>query len=328
MPILITGITGFIGSNLAKRLVGEGEEVYGLVRHSSRADLRPLEPILDKVRFVEGDLCEYHSVRSAIVSTRPNAVIHLGAITPVRHSYEDPFPYAKVNFDGTMNVAHAIIETSPHTKLIAASTAEVYGWQPQTPIGENAQLNPASPYAVSKAAADAYLRMAMKVYGLKATVMRCNNTYGRIRERGFISEYIISSMLADQPVYIGAPSHVRDYMIVDDHVAAYLRALKSEAALGETFNVSPGNPITNLELAAKIAQITGFKGKIIEGSYPPGYPVRPTQWDTEYIVLKNEKISSKLGWKPSVSLDEGLRRTVDAWRVTEVAGVSSERPQK
>jgi nucleoside-diphosphate-sugar epimerase len=314
LSVLITGVTGFIGSYLARRLVEEGYDVYGLVRHVSRSELRSLEPIFEKIRFVEGDITEYHSVRSAIASVAPKAVIHLAALTPVRYSFEDPFPYAKINFGGTMNFVHAILEESPNTKLIAASTAEVYGWQPHEPTPEDAKLNPSSPYAVSKVAADEYLQMAMKVYGLKTIVLRCNNTYGRIGERGYLVEYIVSSMLGNQTVYIGAPNHVRDYMSVDDHVDAYVRALENESAIGEMFNVSPGNPITNLDLAKKTAEITGFKGRIVEGSYPPGYPVRPTKWDTEYIVLDSQKIRSKLGWKPTVTLDEGLKRAIEVWR--------------
>jgi len=206
------------------------------------------------------------------------------------------------------------LEASANTRIIAASTAEVYGWQPKGPISEGAKLNSSSPYAVSKAAADAYLQMAMKVYGLKATILRCNNTYGRVHEKGFLAEYAISSMLANLPVYVGAPSHVRDYMFVDDHVSAYVQALTNEKANGEVYNVSPGNPISNIDLAKKIAEMTSFNGRIVEGSYPPGYPMRPTAWDTDYIVLKNEKIRSHLGWEPSVSLDEGLRRTVNSWK--------------
>jgi dTDP-glucose 4,6-dehydratase len=313
MSVLVTGITGFIGSNVARRLVDEGYDVYGLVRHVSRAELRSLEPVLDRIHFVEGDLGEYHSVRSSIASTSPTAVIHLGAITPVRHSYEDPFPYAKVNFEGTMNIVHATLETSPNTKVVAASTAEVYGWQPHEPIPEDAKPNPSSPYGVSKVAADAYVRMAMRTYGLKATILRCNNTYGRVGEKGFFVEYVISSMLANNTVHVGEPHHIRDYMFVKDHVDAYLRALENENATGEVFNVSPGNPISNMELVRTVARITGFGGKVIEGSYPPGYPVRPAS-DTDYIVLRSEKIRSQLGWKPSVTIEEGLKRVVELWQ--------------
>jgi nucleoside-diphosphate-sugar epimerase len=313
MSVLITGISGFIGSYLARRLVEEGYDVYGLIRHVSRSSVRVLEPVLDKIRFVEGELGEFHSVRSVISSTNPRAVIHLGALTPVRYSFEDPFPYSKINFEGTMNVAHAILEVSPKTRLIAASTAEVYGWQPHQPLPEDAKLNPSSPYAVSKMAADQYLRMAMRVYQLKATVLRCNNTYGRQGEKGFLVEYVIDAMLAGDPVYLGAPDHVRDYMYVDDHVDAYLRALRDENAIGEVFNVSPGNPVTNLQLAEKLAEIIGFNGRIVEGSYPPGYPIRPANLENDYIVLDSQKIRSKLSWKPSVTLEEGLHRVVASW---------------
>jgi UDP-glucose 4-epimerase len=314
MSVLVTGISGFIGSNLSKRLVDDGYDVYGLIRHVSRSDLRFFDSVPEKVRFVEGDLGEYHSIHSAVSSVSPAVVIHLGAVTPVRHSFEDPFPYVKVNFEGTMNVAHSILEASPKTRLIYASTAEVYGLQPHFPTQEDAQLNPSSPYAVSKVAADKYLQMAMKVYGLRATILRCNNTYGRISEKGFLVEYLITSMLSNKPVFVGTPDHIRDYMIINDHVNAYVKALENENAIGEIFNVSPGNPISNMDLAKKVAEMTDYRGRIVYGSYPPLYPSRPAKWDTDYIVLNSDKIRSSLSWKNSVSLEEGLKRVVELWR--------------
>jgi nucleoside-diphosphate-sugar epimerase len=314
LSILITGITGFIGSNLARTLVEKDYTVYGLVRHVSRSELRSIESLMDKVHFVEGDLAEFHSVRTALASIRPDALIHLGAFTPVRHSFENPFPYAKINFEGTMNIAHAVLETSPRTRIIAASTAEVYGWQPPTPTPETARLNPSSPYAVSKVAADTYLQMATKIYGLKSTVLRCNNTYGRRGEHGFLIEYLINSMLTSQTVYVGTPNHIRDYMYVNDHVDAYVKALEHQEGDGQVFNVSPGNPISNLDAARKIAKLVGYTGKIVEGSYPPGYPMRPANWDTQYIVLDSTRIRERLGWKPTVTLDEGLQRAIGVWR--------------
>jgi nucleoside-diphosphate-sugar epimerase len=247
-----------------------------------------------------------------VESANPDFVIHLGALTPVRLSYENPFPFLRVNFQGTCNIVHAIVEAAPRARLIYASTAEVYGWQGNNPIQETAMLRPASPYGVSKSAADEYVQMAGKVFALKYTILRCNNTYGRKGERGFLVEYVIASILKGGPVYIGAPNHVRDYMFVDDHVAAYLLCLEDEAE-GEVFNVSPGNPTTNLELAKEIAHCLSYSGQIIEGSYPPGYPYRPARWDTQYIVLDSSRIRNKLGWTPSVTLREGLKITIDAW---------------
>jgi len=311
---LVTGATGFIGSALTKALLSRGHSVHALVRHASKRDLASLGEAVESIRFVEGDLTDYHSVESAVEEASPQVVVHLGALTPVRLSYDDPFPYLRVNLLGTCNLVHAVLERAPRARLVVASTAEVYGWQAREPIPESAPLRPSSPYGVSKSAADEYVQMAMKVYGLRATVLRCNNTYGRIGEAGFFVEYVISSMLRGGPVYVGTPDHVRDYMYVDDHINAYLLCIEDEAADGHVFNVSPNNAVSNIAVTRKLGQIIGYKGKVVEGSYPPGYPRRPAKWDTDYIVLDSSSIRKILGWRPSVTLDEGLRKVVDVWR--------------
>ncbi|MFH1328021.1 MAG: GDP-mannose 4,6-dehydratase [Candidatus Bathyarchaeota archaeon] len=315
MRVLVTGCTGFIGAALTRRLVEDGFNVYGLVRHVSSRELRQLEPVLDRVHLIEGDLASYHSVCSAIEGVQPGFVLHLGAITPVRFSFENPFPYISANFVGVANVVHSVLEKAPKARLVCASTAEVYGFQERRePTKEIAQLNPASPYAVSKEAGDQYVRMAIKTYGLKATILRPNNTYGRRREKGYLTEYLISSMLKGETCYVGAPESIRDYMYLDDHVNAYLTVLNSDKAVGEVFNVSPGSPLTNRDLAETVAKIIKFDGKMVYGSYPPGYPQRPAKWDPEYLMLDNEKIRRILGWAPSVTLEAGLRRTVENWK--------------
>lgn len=311
---LLTGATGFIGSALARSLIERGYSVYALVRHATRRDLSVLGDAIESIRFVEGDITDYHSVESAVEGAAPRVILHLGALTPVRLSYDDPFPYLRVNLVGTSNMVHAVLERAPKARLVVASTAEVYGWQPREPIPEAAALRPSSPYGVSKSAADEYVQMAMKVYGLRSVVLRCNNTYGRMGESGFFIEYVITSMLRGGPVYVGTPDHIRDYMYVDDHVSAYLLCAEKESAEGHVFNVSPDNPISNIEVAKKIGRLLNYSGKIIEGSYPPGYPRRPANLDTDYIVLDSTAIRKALGWKPSVTLDEGLERAVNSWR--------------
>ena len=314
MNVLVTGITGFIGSRLATKLVEQGDDVYGLVRHSSERELKRIEKIVPKIHLIEGDLVRFHSVLSAVETSDPNVVFHLGALTPVRLSFDDPYPYIGINFDGTVNLVHSIVKQSPNTRLIAASTAEVYGWQPAgRAISESALLNPASPYAVSKAAADQYVQMANRIYHLRGTVMRPINSYGRIWESGFYDVYLISEMLRGETCYIGAPDSIRDYMFAEDHVDAYLDVAKSEKAIGEVYNVSPGNPVTNVELAKKLSGLTGFKGKLVLGTYPPGYPQRPQSQDPVYLVLDNTRISREVGWHPRYSLDEGLKQAVELW---------------
>jgi len=314
LNVLVTGITGFIGSRLATKLVEQGDDVYGLVRHSSERELKRIEKIVPEIHLIEGDLVRFHSVLSAVETSDPNVVFHLGALTPVRLSFDDPYPYIGINFDGTVNLVHSIVKQSPNTRLIAASTAEVYGWQPAgRAISESALLNPASPYAVSKAAADQYVQMANRIYHLRGTVMRPINSYGRIWESGFYAEYLISKMLRGETCYIGAPDSIRDYMFAEDHVDAYLDVAKSEKAIGEVYNVSPGNPVTNVELAKKLSGLTGFKGKLVLGTYPPGYPQRPQSQDPVYLVLDNTRISREVCWHPRYSLDEGLKQAVELW---------------
>jgi nucleoside-diphosphate-sugar epimerase len=314
LNVLITGITGFIGSRLSTRLVDDGQNVYGLVRHSSERELRRLEKIISKVHLIEGDLTRYHSVLSAVETSDPDVIFHLGALTPVRLSFDDPYPYISINFDGTVNLVHSTLQQSPNTRLIVASTAEVYGWQPgDHPISEDALLRPASPYAVTKAAADQYIQMANRIYHLRGTILRPINSYGRVWETGFYTEYLITKMLNGETCFIGAPDSVRDYMYAEDHVDAYLDVARSEKSVGGVYNVSPGNPITNAELAKRLSSLIGFKGKIVFGSYPPGYPQRPQSQDPAYLVLDNSKITREVSWKPRFSLDQGLKETVQLW---------------
>jgi nucleoside-diphosphate-sugar epimerase len=314
LNVLVTGITGFIGSQLASRLVDQGNNVYGLVRHSSERELKRLENIVSRVHLIEGDLVRYHSVLSAVEASDPSIVFHLGALTPVRLSFDDPYPYIGINFDGTVNLVHAILKQSPNTRLIAASTAEVYGWQPSgRPISEDAILRPASPYAVTKAAADQYIQMANRIYHLRGTVMRPINSYGRTGEGGFYTEYLISRMLKGETCYVGAPDSVRDYMYVEDHIDAYLDVARNEKTVGGIYNISPGNPITNAELAKQLSTIVGFKGKVVIGSYPPGYPQRLQSQDPAYLVLDNSRIKAEANWKPKFTLGEGLKKAVEVW---------------
>src|SRR5438128_7602681 len=314
MNVLITGITGFIGSRLASRLVRDGYNVHGLVRHSSERELSRIRGVISQVHLIEGDLGTFHSIISAVDASEPEIIFHLGALTPVRLSFDDPYPYIATNFEGTVNLVHAILREAPNARLIAASTAEVYGWQSgNRPIGEDAILNPASPYAVTKAAADEYVQMADRVYHLQGTVLRPLNSYGRLGEKGFFIEYLVSKMLAGDQCYVGAPDSVRDYMFAEDHVSSYILAAKASKAIGQVYNVSPGNPVTNSELAKMLTAMTGFKGKIVFGSYPPGYPQRPKSQDPAYLVLDNTRIGREIGWHPHYSLDEGLKQAVKLW---------------
>ena len=314
--MLITGVTGFVGSHLAEELVEKGYKVYGTVRYTSHRDLKPIQTILDEIALVNGDITSFMSMKNVMRSIDPDYVFHLAALSPVRYSFDNPFQYELTNYQGTMNVIHALLGLPGHSKrrLLIASTAEVYGLQEEKPFKEDLHLRPTSPYAVSKAAADMYARMAARVYDLDCVILRPTNTFGRRFQAGFIVEYLVTSMLKGVTVYVGAPDSIRDYIYVSDHVNAYIVAMEMEKAKGQVFNVGSGCGISNRELASKISNIIDRDCKICFGTYPPGYPARPIVSDQPYLVLDSTKIRKELGWVTKVSLDEGLGTVVKYWR--------------
>lgn len=313
MRILITGISGFIGSELARELSKKEEyELAGLVRATSdKGHLENIADLANKPSLFYANFTDWHAIRQITRSFRPNVIFHLGAQTAVRHSFELPCEFNETNFLGTINLAHAALEIPDFKKFIFASTMEVYGWQKiKRPFKEETILHPASPYAVSKAASEYYLEMAAKAYGLPYLISRACNTYGRRNNTGFIVEYLTTTMLAGKDVYIGTPKAVRDMMYMEDHVAAYLKLLKTPL-INQTFNFGTASQTKMLELARKIKQKLNFKGKIIS-HFPPDYPHRPVA--EEFLSLDASKARRLLGWKPEYSLDQGLAKTIAYWK--------------
>jgi len=315
--VLITGINGFIGSYLAEELIKKGHEVFGLLKYVVGRELKSIENIRDNVVILTGDVSDYNSVSKVLKEAMPDYIIHLAALSPVRFSFEIPFEFQTSNYIGTLNLAHSLLNLpdADSRRLIVASTAEVYGIQPENkPFTEDLALKPSSPYSVSKAAMDMYIRMMVGSFNLNATIMRCTNTYGRKFSKGFIVEYLVTEMLKGNKIYIGAPDSVRDYMFINDHVSAYIAAMDKKGR-GEVFNAATGIGTSNKELAFMIAEKLGFdKKKIVLGAYPPDYPYRPLSSDQPYLVLDASKIKTKLGWKTSVDLDEGIDRVIKIWK--------------
>ena len=318
--VLVTGVTGFIGSILAKRLIELGYKVFGAVRHCASRSLRPIEAILDDIALLNADITDPMSISQALRSADPDYLCHLAALTPVSLSFEKPFDYLRMNYLGTMNIIHAMMNLPDYEKrkIVIASTGEVYGFQKEedaheNPLKEDASFNPTSPYAVSKAAVDMYATMASQVYNLDCVTLRPTNTYGRRFDTHFLVEYGITSMLKGEKVYVGAPESIRDYLYVDDHVNAYIQAMK-KGKRGQAYNIGRGEGIKNLFLIERIADKIGYgKNKIVFGSYPPGYPLRPIVSDQPYIILDSAKAKRELNWGAQVNLDEGLEKTIKYW---------------
>lgn len=318
MRTLVTGITGFIGSNLASKLLEEGHEVSGFIQPVIGRDFRAINQIKKNINLVTCDVREYSSVRDNLKKIKPDVIFHLAALSPVRMSFEHPLEFQNTNYLGTVNIAESLRDLygPEKTRLIAASTAEVYGIQPENkPFTEDLRLEPSSPYAVSKAAMDTYLRMLSKVYDFNTVIMRNSNTFGRKYDKSFFTEYLITEMLNGKDIYIGAPDSIRDYMYADDHVNSYLLSMKTPEAKGNVFNIAGGKGYTNKEWTSKIADMLNFpKEKINFGKYPPGYPYRPLASDQPYLVLDASKAKKILSWNQTVSPEDGLRKTIEYWR--------------
>ena len=316
--VLVTGVTGFIGSHLAEKLLQKGYAVVGVERPCASRDLRPIRHLLEDITLLTCDLASYASVANTVRSADPQIIFHLGALSPVRYSFEHPFQYQETNLMGTINLVHSLLEMpdAKNRKLIAASTAEVYGIQERKPFKETLPLNPTSPYAVSKAAMDMYLRMASSAYSLNCTILRPTNSYGRKFETGFIVEYLTTTMLRGTRAYVGAPDSVRDYMHVNDHVNAYILAAEKKTRFRRGLqrgirqgHLQPGSGADDCQDCSAMT-----RSKITFGSYPPGYPMRPMPREQPYIVLDPSKITNDLEWRPEVDLERGLKDTIAYWK--------------
>ena len=303
MKILVTGTTGFIGSQLAPLLSNMGHDVYGLERYvSGRYRPDTLKPL--KTMFA--NLNDHFAVRNLIREIRPEVIIHLAALTPVAYSYDRPQELMETNFLATVNLAESAMRDDDNLRqFIFAGTSECYGNQTDFPIKEDARFYPNSPYGVSKVAAVKYLRYMYDAYHFPVTIIFPFNSYGNVLRTHFVVEKILSQMLnGDKEVHLGDPEPVRDFVYGTDHANGYVKALGNKEAIGETFNICTGEGIKIKDLAQKCAEMTYYQGDIVWGTIP----ARPL--DIMTLIGDNTKASKILGWKPLVGLDEGLKLTI------------------
>jgi nucleoside-diphosphate-sugar epimerase len=305
MRILVTGGTGFVGSRLQKMLVEEEHDVFSLERYVTGRYVLGSER---RIKTIFCDLRDAFAVRRVIRENQPEAVVHLAAVSAVAYSYDHPNEVLETNLTGTVNLAESCLREVPHFRhFLFASTSETYGNGP-VPKREDTPQNPNSPYSVSKHAAEKYLLYMRDAYGFPVTALRPFNTYGRQDNTHFVVERIIVQMLRGGEVRLGDPTPLRDLLYIDDHVSAYLACLNHPKAIGEVFNFCTGRNITIRELVNLLREYTDFKGEVMWDAIP----ARPL--DIQVLVGDSSKAESVLGWRARVSLEEGLRLTVDFWR--------------
>lgn len=304
---LVTGAGGFIGSHLVEALVASGAEVTALVRYnadSAIGNLRLVPPeTLARVQIVHGDLNDCDFMRRLV--DKVEVVFHLGALIAIPHSYAAPRSYIQTNVEGTLNVLEAV--RGGNQRLIHTSTSEVYGSARYVPIDEAHPLQAQSPYSATKIAADKLVESYVRSFGVKAVTVRPFNTFGpRQSARAFIPTVIGQVLGGADVVQLGATAPVRDLTYVSDTVAGFIAAAGSEAAEGGTYNLGTGEGESVGVVAARIIALMGSSARI---ELDPTR-LRPAASEVDRLVSANAAFSEATGWRPEVTLDEGLRRSI------------------
>lgn len=313
--LLITGISGFIGEELAQKAIKEGYEVAGLIRQSFRYN-EAINRLKGNVKLYEGSLNDYARIVNIVSDYIPDYCVHLGAITPVSYSFEHPWEVIQTNLIGTVNLTEALKQHCPNLKkFIFASSMETYGHQPEyhkkfIPFDEKTPQKAACPYAVAKIGAETYVRYLNYAYKFPGISLRQTNTYGRKDNDYFVVEAFVSAMLKNKEVNFGNPEPVRNFLYIDDLVNLYLTLFKNnnKNLLGDSFCVGPPNGITIKELSILIAKKLKWKGKI------NWYTREIRDGEIYYLNSTNQLITKLTGWKPKVTLDKGLDMVIDYWK--------------
>ncbi|MDI3475703.1 MAG: UDP-glucose 4-epimerase [Thermococcaceae archaeon] len=295
--VVVTGGAGFIGSHLAWELVKDNEVIIIDNLYTGRE-----ENIPPGAKFIKADIRDYEAIAELI--SNADYVFHEAAQVSVVESIKDPIFTEEVNVLGTLNILKALL--AGHGKLIFASSAAVYGDNPNLPLKETERPRPLSPYGVTKWAAEEYLRVFHELYGLPVVSLRYFNVFGPRQTAnqyaGVISIFINRALRGEPLVIFGDGKQTRDFIYVKDVVKANLIAAESRKANGRVFNVATGKETTILELAMKIIEITGTTSSIVFDKPRPG-DIRHSRADISEI--------RKLGFEPEWSLEEGLKKTVE-----------------
>ncbi|MCD6523699.1 MAG: SDR family oxidoreductase [Thermococcus sp.] len=300
--IVVTGGAGFIGSHIAWELVKDNEVIVIDNMYTGKEENVP-----PGAKLVKADIRDYEAIVELI--SNADYVFHEAAQVSVVESIRDPVFTEEVNVIGTLNILRALMEG--HGKLVFASSAAVYGDNPNLPLKETERPRPLSPYGVTKAAAEEYLRVFNELYGLPVVSLRYFNVFGPRQSAnqyaGVISIFINRALTGEPLVIYGDGKQTRDFIYVKDIVRANLLVAESRRANGRVFNVATGKQTSILELAMKVIEITGTTSSIVFDKPRPG-DIRHSQADITEI--------RKLGFEPEWSLEEGLKKTVE-WYAAE-----------
>lgn len=308
VKVLVTGAGGFIASHLVEHLVREGAHVRAFVRYNSRNDPGMLKwissEVFAQIEILQGDLRDNEAVRSAVRDM--DTVFHLGALIAIPYSYVNPREVFDVNIMGTLNVLMAARDFRTR-RIVHTSTSEVYGTAQYVPIDEKHPLQGQSPYSASKIGADRIAESFYRSFEVPVVTLRPFNTFGpRQSMRAVIPTIIVQALTRDE-VKLGSLEPSRDFTFVADTVSGFLKAAEADDVLGDEVNLGNDSTISIGDLANKIFDIVGKTPKIVTDPQR----IRPGRSEVMRLWASNEKAKRMIGWEPQISLDQGLRITVE-----------------
>jgi len=307
MKILITGAGGFIGSHLAEQCVKSGHSIRAFVHYNSKSSWGWLEDseFKNDMEIVQGDVRDFDSVFRAAKGCQ--TIFHLAALIGIPYSYLSPLAYIQTNVIGTYNILEAAREIGCE-EILVTSTSETYGTAQYVPIDENHPLVGQSPYAATKIAADQLAISYFRSFALPVKIVRPFNTFGPRQSARAIIPVIITQILSGRTsLELGNLNPTRDLTYVEDTAQGFLEIWKSKALYGEVVNIGRNEEISISSLVELIAH---FLGKDIALRSDPTR-IRPAQSEVERLRCDNKKILAKTDWKPQITLEEGITKTIN-----------------
>ena len=319
MKILITGGAGFIGSAVVRAAIAQGHSVVNVDKLTYAACLDNVASVADNESYVffQGDICDRAAMDRILKETQPDAIMHLAAESHVDRSIDGPGAFIETNVTGTYTLLEAArgywnAQDKPDTfRFHHISTDEVYGSLGATGMfTEDTPYDPRSPYSASKAASDHLVRAWAETYGLPVVLTNCSNNYGPYHFPEKLVPVVILNALAgkDIPIY-GDGSNVRDWLYVEDHADALLTVLL-RGDVGRSYNIGGENEASNIDLVRMIcAHLDQMRPK--ESAYAEQITfVTDRPGHDQRYAIDPSRIRDELGWRPSVTLEQGLEKTV------------------
>lgn len=308
--ILVTGAAGFIGANFAEYFVNKYPEynVIVLDKLTYAGNMDNLKKVMDKITFVQGDICDYPFVKEVFEKYNINGVIHFAAESHVDNSIKNPFIFTQTNVIGThtlLEVAKQIWGEGSKNKFVHISTDEVYGTLGEDGyFTEETPIKPNSPYSASKASSDLIARAYFETYKMNVSITNCSNNYGPYQHNEKLIPHMIKLALENKklPVY-GDGKNIRDWLYVEDHCEAIDLVFHNGRA-GERYNIGGHNEKRNIEIVKLILKHLNMSEDMIEF-------VEDRKGHDYRYAIDPSKIKQELGWYPKTKFEDGIVKTID-----------------